>query len=55
MSLVRGLTSLERTATNLAARLLELSMRVLTRVLGRGKHRAWRKRAQAEVLRRTRS
>ena len=52
MSLVRILTSVERVSTNAAAGLLRTSMRILTRLLGRGRHRAWRKQAQENLRRR---
>jgi hypothetical protein len=52
MSLVRVVTTLERMSTNAAAALLRAAMRVLTRLLGRGKHRAWRKQARDQLRRR---
>jgi hypothetical protein len=54
VSFVRVLTSLERGATNALTAVLGVSMRVLTRVTGRGKHRDWRKQGEEEQQRRQR-
>jgi len=54
VSFVRLLTSLERGTTKGLTAILSGSMRVLTRVTGRGKHRAWRKQGEAEQQRRQR-
>jgi hypothetical protein len=52
VSFMRTLTSVERTLTNASAAVLRGSMSVLTRLTGRGKHREWRKEAEAELERR---
>ena len=54
VSLMRTLTSVERTLTNASAAVLRGSMALLTRLTGRGKHREWRKEAEAEVERKQR-
>lgn len=54
VSFVRILSSLERGATNSLTALLRVSMRVLTRVTGRGRYRDWRKKGEAEQQRRQR-
>jgi hypothetical protein len=52
VSFVRTVSSIERWVTNALAAALRTSMAVLTRITGRGKHRAWRKRAEEELKRR---
>jgi hypothetical protein len=55
VSLMNILTSVERTVTNASAAVLRGSMTVLTRLTGRGKHREWRKEAEAELERKQRN
>jgi hypothetical protein len=52
VSFVRTVSSVERWLTNFLGSVLRTSMAVLTRLTGRGKHRPWRKRAEAELKRR---
>jgi hypothetical protein len=52
VALVRIVSSVERSVTNALASFLQFAMAVLTRLLGRGRHREWRKRNEADARRR---
>jgi hypothetical protein len=49
--IVRIASSVERTVTNALAAVLRLTAALLTRLLGRGRHREWRRHKEAESRR----